>query len=467
MADKVVGVQSYNRRSKTGKVVRVESYHQKRDQAAELLKAPGRPQMAATPGQYGAGRSVPNQGVPQAKAAAKPAPAPTKQEMDAARKTAERAGFKVNEPLKGKVKDAVEKLQQHGHKVTPDKEKAKAKLERAAAAKKAPAKKAVTKSDLKSSVGRKPTDLTDEAFEKRQSDLQAAIVKMSAEGKSTDALHTVDENRQVWSDERVKLHRQIVDDILAANSSVPKEKKAVMAGGLGGAGKSTVLAKFAGIDTSQYLTLNPDEIKEELVNRGLAPKAEGYSPMEMSALLHEESSHLTKMVAAIAQDEGYNVMWDITMSGATSKTQSKIRDLKERGYSVEGVFVDIPVETSVERAMARYRRGLEDFLKGKGNGGRYVPPSIIRENESKTHSSTNRAAFETVAEQFADWSIYDNSVHGRDPKLVDDSKRKRKKGGSQGQLAGEFGSKTSAQASDAVGLTNAVQKLRDLLALTS
>jgi hypothetical protein len=128
--------------------------------------------------------------------------------------------------------------------------------------------------------------------------------------------------------------------------------------------------------------------------------------------------------------------------------------------------VDIPVETSVERAMARYRRGLEDFMEGRGNGGRYVPPAIIRENESKTHSSTNREAFETVAGEFTDWSIYDNSVHGREPQLVDDGKRRRPaKGGSQGQLEGKAGSKTSAAASDKVGL--AVQRLRDLVALTS
>lgn len=469
MPEKSVGVKSYKRRTKSGKVVDVEAYRQNRDAASQAMKQPGRPQMAATAGQYGAGRSLPNQGVPQAKVTAKQTPPPSKKELDEATKTAERAGFKVEKPLGGKAREAVEKLQAHGHKVTPDKEKAKAKIERvkkaAEAAKKTAVKKPVTKADLKSAVGKKTTDLTDDEFTKRQADLQAKIAQLSAEGKSTDALHTVDANRTVWTDERTKLHRQIVDDILKQNMNVPKDRKAVMAGGLGGAGKTTVLTKHAGVDTSQYLTLNPDEVKEQLVERGLAPKVEGYSPMEMSALLHEESSHLTKMLAAIAQDEGYNVMWDITMSGATSKTQAKIRTLKEKGYTVEGVFVDIPVETSVERAMSRYRRGLEQFLNGKGNGGRYVPPEIIRENASKTHSSTNREAFETVADDFEDWKIYDNSVHGRDPQLVSDKKRRRReKGGSQGQLEGEAGSKTSAAASDKVGL--AVQHLRDLLKLT-
>ena len=43
---------------------------------------------------------------------------------------------------------------------------------------------------------------------------------------------------------------------------VPCERKAIVAGGLPGAGKTTVLPEFAGIDLSQYLMINPDVIKE-------------------------------------------------------------------------------------------------------------------------------------------------------------------------------------------------------------
>jgi predicted ABC-type ATPase len=478
MAEQRVGVKSYQRRSKSGKVVHVESYQQKRDQGTQLLRMPGRPQMGASAGQYGAGRSIPGQGVPQAKAKAKPAPGPTKQELDEARKTVERAGMKTTKPLGPKVTDAVKKLQRAGHTVEVDKEKAKAKLERAAAKKASAArpvpkkavdslkKKVVSKPPTKKSVApsKEPKSsqgtMTDAEFEQHTTNLQKTVAKLNAEGKSTDAVHTVDADRMAWTEERAKIHKEIIDDILKANMSVPKDRKAVMAGGLGGAGKTTVLTKFAGIDTSQYVTLNPDEIKEELVKRNLGPETPGgFSPMEMSALLHEESSHLTKMLAAIVQDEGYNVMWDITMSGSAAKTQKKIQDLKDRGYDVQGVFVDIPVETSVERAMQRYRRGLEQFRAGKGLGGRYVPPEIIRQNASDTHSSTNRAAFESVQGEFFDWSIFDNSTYGSDPKLLSS-----KSGGSQNQLKGKAGTKTSAAASDKLGL--AAQVLLDLVRLT-
>jgi hypothetical protein len=47
-----------------------------------------------------------------------------------------------------------------------------------------------------------------------------------------------------------------------------------MVGGLGGAYKSTVLEKHAGIERSQYLTINPADIKEAMAERGLIPEVE-------------------------------------------------------------------------------------------------------------------------------------------------------------------------------------------------
>ena len=44
----------------------------------------------------------------------------------------------------------------------------------------------------------------------------------------------------------------------------PCDHKAIVAGGLGGSGKTTVLATNAEIDLSQYLMINPDDIKEEM-----------------------------------------------------------------------------------------------------------------------------------------------------------------------------------------------------------
>ena len=129
-------------------------------------------------------------------------------------------------------------------------------------------------------------------------------------------------------------------------ADVPCERRAIIAGGLSGAGKSTVLDEYAEIDRSQYLTINPDKIKEEMADRGMIPAVDGLSPMEASDLVHEESSYVARQLALLAQADGKNIIWDITMS-SQAKIERRIGELRAAGYtSIEGIFVDIPVETS-------------------------------------------------------------------------------------------------------------------------
>ena len=80
--------------------------------------------------------------------------------------------------------------------------------------------------------------------------------------------------------------------------------------------------------------------------------------------------------------------------------------------------MDIPVETSVERALSRHREGMEKQAAGDGFGGRYVPPSVIRANTSETASSKNRENFDALRDGFDSWVMYDNSVAGREPRKV-------------------------------------------------
>ena len=99
-----------------------------------------------------------------------------------------------------------------------------------------------------------------------------------------------------------------------------------------GAGKTTVLTQHANIDLSQFLMINPDDIKEEMARRGMIPEIDGLSPMEASELAHEESSHLAKRLAHRAQADGKNLIWDITMS-SEGTTAGRIDDLRKAGYA--------------------------------------------------------------------------------------------------------------------------------------
>ncbi len=231
----------------------------------------------------------------------------------------------------------------------------------------------------------------------------------------------IDKDGQAWVAERRAVHDEIIRDAYDAAANVPCERKAVIAGGLGGAGKTTVLEKYVGIDKSEseYLTINPDKFKEELALRGLVPEIPGLSPMEASSLAHEESSHIARLLAARALADGKNVIWDVTLSSERSAIL-RVHELKAAGYQkIEGIFVDIPIEASVTRALTRNRHGHDRYLAGEGLGGRYVSEQIIRSQADPDYQSVNRRAFEKIKDYFSRWAIYDNSVDKRPPILVD------------------------------------------------
>jgi hypothetical protein len=150
--------------------------------------------------------------------------------------------------------------------------------------------------------------------------------------------------------------------------------------------------------------------------RDMIPKVEGLSPMESVAQAHEESGYIANLLAARAYANNTNVVWDMTMANRDSAEQ-RVKELRDASYTdISGVFVDIPVETSIERALARHRRGMEQQASGEGFGGRYVPPSVIKASEVST--SVNRQNFDALRDGFDSWVMYDNSVAGREPQKV-------------------------------------------------
>jgi hypothetical protein len=266
--------------------------------------------------------------------------------------------------------------------------------------------------------------LTDEQFAARTT-LVSNVMNDARKTLSTDITHT--DEHGGWDPERDALHREVAAALYAKAANVPTDGQAVIAGGLGGAGKSTVLRKFANIDQSKYLTVNPDDIKEELARRGKIPEVPGHpelSPMERAPLVHEESSRIARMVADRAYADRRNMIWDITMSSQAS-VESRVTAMRGAGYTgIKGIFVDVPVESSaskagaVERAMTRYRSGVDQFNAGSGLGGRFVPPSVIRAQLTSTGATVNREVFDAKRDIFDSWSVYDNSTRGGTPKLV-------------------------------------------------
>jgi predicted ABC-type ATPase len=256
--------------------------------------------------------------------------------------------------------------------------------------------------------------LSDQEYEQHTHKIEQALKDAVAAGESTDSKYGIDVPAGVWQPERAKMHEQIANDIYGRQATTAKSTgDAMILGGLGGAGKSTVLKNNLGADMKDWVVVNPDDVKEEMIRHGMIPDVPGLSPLEASALVHEESGHIANLVAARAMADRKNLIYDITMSGKGS-VQKRLDKLKAAGYNKpQGVFVDIPVEKSVESALARHRRGLEEHRQGIGHGGRYVPPAVIRQaGASETHNSINRDVFDSLAGQFGSRRLFDRSGGG-------------------------------------------------------
>lgn len=265
--------------------------------------------------------------------------------------------------------------------------------------------------------------LTDREWAEHLSEVRDGLDWARHHKLQTHKLYTIDRDNREWSAHRNRLQGEIVSEIYERARDVPCGRQAIIAGGLGGAGKTTILTEHANIDLSNYLVVNPDDIKEEMARRGMIPQVIGLSPMEASDLAHEESSYIAKRLAMRAITEGKNLIWDITMSSEDS-TKERINNLRSSGYgNIDGVFVHIPTDTSIRRIDARHREGYDMYRAGVGLGGRYVPEEVPRSQEDPEWGSQNRRTFERVKGSLDTWSIYDNSVDGRPPIRIESSPR--------------------------------------------
>ena len=77
--------------------------------------------------------------------------------------------------------------------------------------------------------------------------MAAALVDAHRADLATDRNYVTDVKRRIWTTERSELHGEIVRDLYAKADAVPCDGQAILAGGLPGAGKTTVLTAVAGI----------------------------------------------------------------------------------------------------------------------------------------------------------------------------------------------------------------------------
>ena len=256
---------------------------------------------------------------------------------------------------------------------------------------------------------------------------ERALSQAIRDGKITSKIYASSEVPGMeYTKERYLAQQEIIEDVLKAHDKVPREGKAVLSGGMGGAGKITVLTRYLNIDTDKYITINPDDIKEIMAERGMIPTLRGLTPMECSTLAHQEASYISSIIMKRAIAEKRNIILDGTMSSMKSMRR-RTGQLRDGGYHMSAVFVDITPETSQKRATSRYQRGMSKYTTSReGQGGRILPASVNQGNTPEDTTRFRSRSAENLAALYEDGTIpstpviYNNDGDAPQPVAYDD-----------------------------------------------
>ncbi len=162
-----------------------------------------------------------------------------------------------------------------------------------------------------------------------------------------------------YTPQRKKLHNSIVARFKEQKPCRSKKPIAVLTGGPPGSGKTTFLKKFAPwLTGNQVFHIDADETRAKL------PEYKGWNADNTQA---ETSDIVKRMLVEIGEPCEFDVVYDGTMNKAKNY-MPLIDQLKKLGYEVYVIYITVPYEVSIERAMGRYQRS-----------GRYVPKFVIDE----------------------------------------------------------------------------------------
>lgn len=186
-----------------------------------------------------------------------------------------------------------------------------------------------------------------------------------------------------FSKNRQRTHKNILRNYTQAikdSRAKDKNPRMIMLAGLPGSGKSTAVKDyFQQVEGSDillkdkngdlFVVINADDIKAGLPE---------YQGGKGAMLVHEESSILSNQVGALALASGANVILDGTMANL-DKAENRLSKYKKAGYGTEIIHIDVPAETSIERAANRFNQT-----------GRFVAYEMIGEYEGKLNKTAEK-----------------------------------------------------------------------------
>ena len=134
-------------------------------------------------------------------------------------------------------------------------------------------------------------------------------------------------------------------------------------------GKGTVGNPIVQKEMPEYTLVNPEDVKQRM------PEDEGWN----ATPIHEESSHISKQIAARARQARHNILYD--GSGQNGPKMNLLTDeLTNQGYDVHMVHITVPSEISTYRAAYRFLQNPFGMGKEKENPSRYAPLDYVWED---------------------------------------------------------------------------------------
>jgi len=209
------------------------------------------------------------------------------------------------------------------------------------------------------------------------------------QGKTTAELYRDPATGQ-WREDRARMHAEIIAGLLEGVQP-QDEPELLITGGLPGSGKSTVL-KARGGGAEGVVHVDADAI------RAMFPEYEGWN----AGLLQIEAEAVVEETVRRAVEARLPITYDASLKGNSGLEILSM--FEANGYKTNVVYVDVPMEMAMERAIGRF-----------GNGtGRYVSPYYLA-----THDSRNVGNLEKIKGIADGWEHWDNSqALGMTPTLL-------------------------------------------------
>lgn len=213
--------------------------------------------------------------------------------------------------------------------------------------------------------------------------------------------------------ERTALRQQIIQDYFDCFQDAHKDKVAAVVLGQIASGKTSYCKQL--MFNSNAFVVDVDYIKQgyQTMDGLRADFDEGKGTDQ----IHEEASMLSKQVLSMASKQGYNLI--IPKTGINYNSIEKIvKDLKQNGYYVAMVYIDLPIEKCIER---NYFRFADEIMSGVPS--RLIPFDAIERIDDKPFLTFARFLKEKDRGLVDNFLALSNDVemgHSMEPIALDD-----------------------------------------------